>query len=125
MWNSDKVVHLLYKKGNLGYKKIKTIVPEATVGNSVNREVLSKTVVENPFLLKKIEKLIHPLLEYDRLKFIEKYKTKQLIVFDIPLLFETNCERWLDTVIVATAPFQIYLYPAIYLLMLQNQKLLE
>ena len=54
VWNSDKVVHLLYKKGNLGYKKIKTIVPEATVGNSVNREVLSKTVVENPFLLKKI-----------------------------------------------------------------------
>ena len=106
-WNSDDVVHVLYKKGNKGYNIIQELVPDAANDKTVNRDVLSKAVLKNPSLLKIIEKVIHPLVEIDRLSFIKTNNNERLIVFDIPLLFETSCDIWLDYTIAAIAPFSV------------------
>ncbi len=106
-WNSDNVVHLLYKKGNKGYDIVKDFVPEAALNDFINRDILSKAIIQNPLILKNIEKRIHPLVEIDRLNFIKINNKEKLIIFDIPLLFETSCNTWLDYIIVATAPFSI------------------
>ena len=49
--------------------------------------------------LKKIEKVIHPLLKSSRLNFIEQNEKEWLIAFDIPLLYETGANKWLDYII--------------------------
>ena len=54
-----------------------------------------------------LEKRIHPLVEMERSRFIKKNNYEPLIVLDIPLLFETSCDTWLDYIIVATVPFSI------------------
>ena len=104
VWNSDNAVHELYKIGNEGYKLIKQLVPEAAVGKSVDRFVLSNQLLKKPFLLKKIEKNVHPHVLEKRREFIQEHKNNKIIIFDLPLLFETQCEKWLDFVVVATAP---------------------
>ena len=106
-WNSDQVVHLLYKKGNRGYDIVKNLAPEAAITDRINREILSTIIIKSPLILETLEKLIHPLVEMDRLDFISNNNTEKVIVFDIPLLFETSCDKWLDFIIVATAPFSV------------------
>ena len=46
IWNSDEVVHKLYKKENQGYNIIKALVPEAVGSNNVDREILSKNYLD-------------------------------------------------------------------------------
>ena len=106
-WNSDDVVHILYKKGNKGYNIIQDLVPDAANNQAINRDILSDAILKNPLLLKTIETLIHPLVEIDRSNFIKINNNEKLIVFDIPLLFETSCDVWLDYTIVAIAPFSV------------------
>ena len=106
-WDSDHIVHQLYKKGNKGYDIVKKLVPEAAKSDCISRRILSNSILENPVILTHLEKRIHPLVEMERSRFIKKNNKEPLIVFDIPLLFETSCDTWLDFIIVATVPFSV------------------
>ena len=106
-WSSDDAVHELYKKGNQGYAIIEKLVPAAADKSCINRTMLSNEILKNPSILKIIEQEIHPLVTENRTTFLKKNQDKQLISFDIPLLFETSCDKWLNLVIVVTAPFHI------------------
>ncbi len=99
VWNADKEVHKLYKNGNEGYKKIISIYPQLKDKNEINREKISHLIRQKKIDLKKIEKVIHPLLILNRIKFIEENKKQNIIVFEIPLLYETGADEWLDYVI--------------------------
>ena len=107
VWNSDEVVHTLYNKGELGFNIIKKLVPEATIGLCVDRVILSQKLLKFPYLIKKIEDEIHPIVNENQKSFLLEHLNKKLVIFDIPLLFETNCEEWLDCVIVVTAPLLV------------------
>ena len=107
IWDADLAVHSLYRKGKKGYDIIKNLVPEAAYEQNVNRDILAKAILKKPVLLKQINTLIYPFINSDRKQFINKFKKKKLLVFDIPMLFENSHELWLDKVIVATAPFII------------------
>ena len=106
-WSSDDAVHELYKKGNQGYAIIEKLFPDAAENNCINRTMLSNEILKNPSILKIIEKEIHPLVTENRITFLKKNQNERLISFDIPLLFETSCDKWLNLVIVVTAPFHI------------------
>ena len=107
VFSSDEVVHKLYEKDNLGYQMVKNLVPDVAIGTCVDRELLSKKLLEQPNLIKKIESVIHPIVTDMKEIFLLEHQDKPLVVFDIPLLFETKSESWLDCVIVVTAPISI------------------
>jgi len=60
----------------------------------------------NPSLLAEIERAVHPLVRQELDRFIETERAKQteLVVVDIPLLFETRREKEFDSIVVVTAP---------------------
>jgi len=99
VWNADIEVHKLYKIGNEGYNKIISIYPQLKDKKEINREKVSQLIRQKKIDLKRIEKVIHPLLALGRLNFISENKNKNIIVFEIPLLYETNADKWLDYVI--------------------------
>ena len=107
VWNSDKAVHNLYNRGELGYNIVKKLIPDAAVGFCVDRDILSQKLLKFPDLMKKIEDEIHPIVNESQKYFLLEHSNKKLVIFDIPLLFETNCEDWLDCVIVVTAPLSL------------------
>ena len=107
VWNSDEAVHSLYNRGKTGYDFIKKLIPDAAVGLSVNRKILSQKLLKSPNLIKIIEDEIHPIINEQRKSFLLEHSNKKLVILDIPLLFETNCEEWLDCVIVVTAPLLV------------------
>ena len=63
--------------------------------------------MDNSGNLKKINKIIHPEIKVKMKNFIKKNNKKKFIILDIPLLFETGGENFVDLVIVVDAPQDI------------------
>lgn len=49
--------------------------------------------------LKKIEKVIHPLVRKEMVAFQKKNKNKKLLFFEIPLLIENKLNKYFDSII--------------------------
>ena len=99
VWDADFEVHTLYKKGQAGYNSIISIYPELKDKEEINRKKVSYLIREKKIDLKLIEEIIHPLLVKSREKFIKKNEREKILIFDIPLLYETKAQNWLNYVI--------------------------
>ena len=100
VWDADKTVHKLYKKGEDGYDAIKNLSKLYVNNYEVDRKKILEASIKQKDLLSKIESKIHPLLKKNRNEFIEKNKSHPIITFDIPLLFENGESGWFDGVLV-------------------------
>jgi dephospho-CoA kinase len=107
VWDADAAVHEIYRAGGAGAAALADLVPDAIGGGAVDRDRLRQLVANDPTLLARIETRIHPLVAADRADFIARHATAALLLFDIPLLYETGAEAWLDGVLVVTAPAEV------------------
>ncbi|KJZ19417.1 dephospho-CoA kinase [Loktanella sp. S4079] len=106
VWDADATVHTLYAKGGAAVAPIGQVFPDAIVDDAVSREVLKELIARDASVMSKLEKIVHPLVAQSRQAFLAKSDVP-LVVFDIPLLFETNADAWLDSVLVVTAPAEV------------------
>ena len=106
VWDADGAVHRLYARGGAGVTQIEALRPEAVRDGEVSRPALRAWIAEDPGALERIEKAIHPLVAADRADFLAGADAadEPLVVLDIPLLFETGGEHYVDAVLVVTAP---------------------
>jgi dephospho-CoA kinase len=79
---------------------IKTLCPAAIKNNRVDRNILAEFLIRNPGEIKTLEALIHPLVHEQYQSFIAQAKNRaeNLVVIDIPLLFETEYDYELNAV---------------------------
>lgn len=96
-------MHELYELGGAGVQAINALAPTAIIDDAVDRSALRQAILDDEGLLKRIEAVVHPLVSADRQNFLEIHLDKKLVVCDIPLLFETGADTWLDGVLVVTA----------------------
>jgi len=105
VWDADAAVHRLYAKGGAGVEAIGKVCPEAVTGDGVDRAKLRDWIARDGSAIQQIEAVIHPLVAKDRAAFIAKAAGKHdLVLVDIPLLYETGGEAHVDAVVVVTAP---------------------
>ena len=103
VYDADEAVHRLYKKGNKGSAAVKLLFPNTiTTEGDVNRVLLGEAVVGNSENLKKLESIIHPLVADDRSYFFEENINAKIVVLDIPLLFETGGDKFVDHIVVVS-----------------------
>lgn len=107
VWDADAAVHAIYAAGGPGAGALRPLVPAAiTAEGAVDRGVLKVAIAADPGLLDRIEARVHPLVAEDRAAFLAA-TAAPLVVCDIPLLFETGADAWLDAVLVITAPAEV------------------
>jgi len=106
VWDADAAVHRLYAKGGAAVAEIAARFPNAVIDKAVSRDALKGLIAKDPSVLKKLEGIVHPLVAKDRQKFLSETKSG-IAVFDIPLLFETGAEAWLDAVAVVSTDPQV------------------
>ena len=75
--------------------------PEAIVDGAVSRDKLKEYIEQSPFALRRIETIVHPLVAQDRAEFLARYPD-DIVVLDVPLLFETGANNNMDFVVVVT-----------------------
>jgi dephospho-CoA kinase len=71
--------------------------PAAIVAGAVSREALKQILADDPAAFARLESIVHPLLAADRQEFKDT-ATSDILVFDIPLLFETGGDAAMDAV---------------------------
>ncbi|SEN11812.1 dephospho-CoA kinase [Loktanella fryxellensis] len=106
VWDADATVHRLYDVGGAAVQPIGAVFPSAIADGAVSRPTLNRILSGDPGALPRLESIVHPLVAADRDAFIAA-QTGPLAVFDIPLLFETGADVWLDTVLVVSAPADV------------------
>ena len=99
VWDADAAVHRLYAAGGDAVPAFQKIFPEAIIDGAVSRPKLKDIIAADPSALKQIEQIVHPLVGQDRATFLSK-ASADIIVLDIPLLFETGGDARMDAVAV-------------------------
>ena len=97
VWDADAAVHRLYGAGGAAVEPMQTAFPEAIKDGAVSREALKVLIGADPSVLKQIEAIVHPLVAADRALFRET-ATADVLVFDIPLLFEAGGATEMDAI---------------------------
>lgn len=103
VWDADAAVHRLYAPGGAATPAIAALCPQAIGDAGVSRETLRAAIAADPGLLPRIEAAVHPLVAADRAVFLRDTQA-DLIVLDIPLLFEKGTEAEMDATLLVTAP---------------------
>lgn len=105
--DADAAVHRLYE-GDAA-TKIEAAFPGTTVGGKVDRAALGTRVLEDPAAMRQLEAIVHPLVRAAEERFLEQAGREKanVVVLDIPLLFETGGDKRCDAVVVASAPREI------------------
>ncbi|MDA5557364.1 dephospho-CoA kinase [Shimia sp. MMG029] len=104
VWDADAAVHRFYAKGGAAVAPVSAVLPNAIENGAISRDRLKELIAKDASVLSKIEKIVHPLVAQDRADFI-KEAASDILVFDIPLLFETGGEAAMDAVVcVSVSP---------------------
>ncbi len=101
VWDADAAVHRLYGKDGAAVGPIGAAFPEAIVEGEVSRGVLREIIERDETALSRIEAIVHPLVAEDRAAFTARSKS-DIVVLDIPLLFETGGNTRVDAVAVVS-----------------------
>lgn len=109
VWDADAAVHRLYAPGGAALAAVAALCPAAVGPEGVDRAELKRWLAETPDGLARLEAAVHPLVATDRADFIAQAAADgaDLVVLDIPLLFETGAEARLDATLVVTAPPEV------------------
>lgn len=104
VFDADATVHHLQGPEGELVGAIEAAFPGSTGPRGVDRAALGSRVLGDGAAMKRLEAIVHPAVGAARAYFLAKYAGAELLVFDIPLLFETGGEAAVDKIAVVSAP---------------------
>lgn len=98
--DADAAVHAIY--GDEGVEPVRALIPSAIGDEVVDRALLKAALANDPALLPRLEAIVHPLVQAREEQAAQRAKAAghTLMLFDIPLLYETGGEARMDKVVV-------------------------
>lgn len=105
VYDADAAVHAIYSAE--GVMPVRALISSALVDGIVDRAALKAALASNPALFPKLEAIVHPLVQEREAEATRRAQAAghDLMVFDVPLLFETGGEARMDrTVVVHCKP---------------------
>jgi dephospho-CoA kinase len=105
--DADAAVHELYAGDAVPL--VEAAFPGTTANGKVDRVKLGARVIGNSDAIRRLERLVHPLVSKARDRFLEQAVRDgaDVAVLDIPLLYETGSEKLCDAVVVVSAPADV------------------
>jgi len=106
VYDADAAVHDLYDQGGAAVEPVGAAFPGVVRDGRIDREALRQRVLGHPEALQRLNAIVHPLVGQDRLRFFEAAREAcaEMVVLDVPLLFETGGDANVDAVVVVSAP---------------------
>lgn len=102
VWDADDAVHRLYAPGGAAVDPLRDVAPQAVSEDGVDRAILRQMIAEAPDLLTRIEAVVHPLVAADRAAFLRDHAASEIVLLDIPLLFEGGSVDLVDRIVVVS-----------------------
>ena len=104
LFSADQAVKELYKN-----KNFKSLVSKRfrIKNNNQIKKSLKKLILKNKVNIKKLERVIHPLVRKKMKKFTVQNKNKRLLFYEIPLLIESKLMKYFNAIIFIKAKKQL------------------
>ncbi len=99
VFDADAEVDRLYKSDRDCFRKLNKILPKYINSFPILKKSISLAILKNDFNLKKIIKIVHPIVRKKMSKFLIKNKKKKIIILDIPLLLENKMYKKSDIIV--------------------------
>jgi len=107
VFDADAVVRALQAPGGGLVEKIGEVFPGCVRSGTLDRECLAAIVLSDREKLATLEGIVHPAVREARGRFIAGHANAPVLLFEIPLLFETGGEDEFDKVVVVSAPANV------------------
>ena len=107
VFDADAEVHRLQETGGALVEAIGDRFPSSVIAGQLDRDRLAEIVLADRNELAALEAIVHPAVQAARERFLADHAEAAVVLFEIPLLFETGGEQAFDKVIVASAPAEI------------------
>jgi dephospho-CoA kinase len=106
VFDSDAVVRAIYEPGGAAVAPVAAAFPGTVRDERVDRTALAAALGRDPSAFERLEAIVHPLVRKARDGFVRAAAERgdELVIVDIPLLFETGAQREVDAVVVVSAP---------------------
>lgn len=98
--SADEIVHELYR--NEAVAPVGALFPEAVSKGEIDRGMLAASLAGKSDRLNALEKIVHPMVRQKIAQYLDHQRRKhaELVVVEIPLLFETNADYPVDAIAV-------------------------
>ena len=105
--DADAVVHDLY--GGEAARLIEAAFPGTVRSGVVDRQALAARLAGDPEGFKRLEAIVHPLVREREAAFLERHRRAgaDIVLLDIPLLFETGAGDRVDRIVVVSCDPQL------------------
>ena len=99
VFNADIEVAKIYNKNRTCFKRLKKQLPKYISSFPIKKNEIGKAILNGERNLKKIVKIVHPIVRNKMNKFFIENKNKKIVILDIPLLVENKLTKYFDSVI--------------------------
>ena len=107
VFDADAIVRQLQSPGGGLVEKIGELFPGTVRCGTLDRDCLAQIVLSDPAKLSALEAIVHPAVREAREAFVQEHKQARALIFEIPLLFETDSEKEFDKIVVVSAPVEV------------------
>ncbi|WDF24694.1 dephospho-CoA kinase [Fusobacterium nucleatum] len=109
VYDADKIAKDISEKKSVQEEIILTFGNKILDENrNIDRKKLKEIVFENKEKLKQLNVIIHPKV-IDFYKELKEQNTDEIIIFDVPLLFESGIDKFCDKILVVISDYEIQL----------------
>ena len=106
IFNADQEIKEILKKKSV-IKELKSIWPSIVTKYHIDKLKLKNIIFSNNNEKKKLEKLLYPYLEIELKKFERTNYKESILVYDIPLIYETKSEKKYDKILLAHCDIRV------------------
>jgi dephospho-CoA kinase len=103
---ADAAVHRLLGPGGAAVGPVGAAFPGVVRKGAIDRKALGARVFRDAEAMERLEQILHPLVREDSARFLKRARRRrrQIVVLDVPLLFEVGRDRDCDATLLVTAP---------------------
>ncbi len=102
--DADQLARSAIERGSAGFDEVITVFGDSILKNGdIDRRALGELVFKDSKLKVKLENIIHPWVRNEFEEAVASLKGDEVLVYEIPLMFETNAQDRFDVVITVEA----------------------
>ncbi len=99
VFNADKEIKKILQKKKIK-RKIKEEWPSIIERNKINKTRLKTIIFSSLNEKEKLEKILYPYLKVEKSHFEKIYSKKKILIYDVPLIYETKSESEYDFILL-------------------------
>ena len=106
--DADQLARDAIERGSDGFDQLIATFGDSILNNGlVDRRALGELIFREPEAKKKLEAIIHPIVRREFEEAVESLEQDQILIYEIPLLFETNAAQRFDYVITVESNLEL------------------